>query len=264
MANWYNGVLKYVHYPFSASRAHPFAFPSTGKRRYGHPALNGVLPEPWLPLKKGQTLVNNDRAASRRPKDDHQAVVLTLRKRPSIGPRARRRSAPLDVDLLGLGGGPGERSDVVGDTESNPWRDSRGRLSRSQTAPASSQRTLNHRLSFDPASGVIALPEAEDWIDDSESSDEELEAGEDQDADAEAVGHNGAAMQSPSASTATIGPAEASSSAIGAAEPPSPVSARGEGSLTASTSSPSRRSRYGTYYHHPERRRQQIPGAFPK
>ncbi|KAF5354076.1 hypothetical protein D9756_007257 [Leucocoprinus leucothites] len=42
MANWYTGVL------------------NTGKRRYGHPALNGVLPEPWLPLKKGQTLINHN------------------------------------------------------------------------------------------------------------------------------------------------------------------------------------------------------------
>ncbi|KAG8813472.1 hypothetical protein FRC17_001557 [Serendipita sp. 399] len=37
MTNWYNGVL------------------NTGKRRYGHPALTGVLPTPWLPLKKGET-----------------------------------------------------------------------------------------------------------------------------------------------------------------------------------------------------------------
>jgi calcium permeable stress-gated cation channel len=28
--------------------------------------------------------------------------------------------------------------------------------------------------------------------------------------------------------------------------------------------STSRGSRYGTYFHHPERRRQQIPGAFPR
>ena len=33
-------------------------------------------------------------------------------------------------------------------------------------------------------------------------------------------------------------------------------------SPTAST--PSRMSRYGTYFHHPERRRLQIPGAFPR
>ncbi|KAI0073303.1 DUF221-domain-containing protein [Panus rudis PR-1116 ss-1] len=36
MANWYSGVL------------------NTGKWRYGHPALTGVLPRPWLPLKKRQ------------------------------------------------------------------------------------------------------------------------------------------------------------------------------------------------------------------
>lgn len=31
----------------------------------------------------------------------------------------------------------------------------------------------------------------------------------------------------------------------------------------AGMSSPLRTSRYGTYFHHPERRRQHIPGAFP-
>lgn len=30
-----------------------------------------------------------------------------------------------------------------------------------------------------------------------------------------------------------------------------------------SPATPSRLSRYGTYFHHPERRRQPIPGAFP-
>jgi calcium permeable stress-gated cation channel len=64
---------------------------STGKRRYGHPALNGVLPEPWLPLKKGQTLANyndndGDNGDIRTKNGDAstQAVVLTLRRKYSV------------------------------------------------------------------------------------------------------------------------------------------------------------------------------------
>ncbi|EEB88492.1 hypothetical protein MPER_13641, partial [Moniliophthora perniciosa FA553] len=70
MANWYSGVL------------------NTGKRRYGHPALTGVLHEPWLPLKKGQTINNStsndrERGGGLSRSNPNQAVVLTLRKRPS-------------------------------------------------------------------------------------------------------------------------------------------------------------------------------------
>ncbi|KIY44321.1 DUF221-domain-containing protein, partial [Fistulina hepatica ATCC 64428] len=184
MANWYKGVL------------------NTGKRRYGHPALNGVLPEPWLPLKKGQSLVN-----TLVHHDDSlgPAVVLSLRKRTSL---IRKRALMTGGDLA-----TNENSSLS--VPAAPHAQSR-------------QTPLGHRLSFDQATGVINLPDDEGWLggepditDDHEDidSDEELDANGTQE-------HDGT----------------------------SPPEHDG---------GPARRSRYGTYFHHPERRRQSIPGSFP-
>ncbi|KAF9009177.1 DUF221-domain-containing protein [Hymenopellis radicata] len=190
MANWYSGVL------------------NTGKRRYGHPALNGVLPEPWLPLKKGQTLVNHDRANVRVSPDGDQAVVLTLRKKPSVVRRQRQVATTAeeytDTEPPASSGG------------SAPWDVRPSSMQRSQTTPL----PLHHRLSYDHASGVIMLPESNDWM------------GDDVDSDEEDYGT------------------------------PSPEE-EGETPRAIVPASP-RQSRYGTYFHHPERRRQQIPGAFPR
>lgn len=199
---------------------------STGKRRYGHPALNGVLPEPWLPLKKGQTLVNNESAAQQRNSKDAstnggQAVVLTLRKRPSV-----RR--PLASASFASGG-----SATAGlDGQGNPWQD--------DGATRSAQR-VSHRLSFDPASGVIMLPDddgADGWMagggdapgdEDEVDSEEETQESDEEDYGVETLRRT-----------------------------------QTEPLLSTSPATPSRASRYGTYFHHPERRRQVIPGAFPR
>ena len=208
MANWYSGVL------------------NTGKRRYGHPALNGVLPVPWLPLKKGQTLVNNDHhdrggrpATTNGVGKKNQAVVLTLRKPSSV-----RRSRVLSTPALPVGISIDPSSSTAAPLEAatrNPWEDTPHRL---QTTPA----IVNHRLSFDHASGVIMLPEDESWLGDDLDSDEEDYGAEDS--------HSLHRSQTE------------------------PILAGGSG-LSAS---PTRLSRYGTYFHHPERRRQPIPGAFPR
>ncbi|KAK0239676.1 hypothetical protein EDD85DRAFT_765830 [Armillaria nabsnona] len=195
MANWYSGVL------------------NTGKRRYGHPALNGVLPEPWLPLKKGQTLVNGDRNIShRQSRDSNQAVVLTLRKKPSKVRRAKASNPPAEEPYADNVPGPSGPS--------NPWEDS-------QAPPARRVRTepvpLSHRLSYDQASGVIMLPDDDHWMGDEIDSDEE----------------DYGAVTGDSTPTETV-----------ARSQPIPMSPG--------------RSRYGTYFHHPERRRQPIPGAFPR
>jgi len=211
MANWYSGVL------------------NTGKRRYGHPALNGVLPEPWLPLKKGQTLTNNDRNGNHRPPKDSgdQAVVLTLRKRYSRGGRRRSQDSRRDVgNSSSTGGVRLEVPDGDPTVISNPWEDTRPRARRSyDQAPAS------HRLSYDHASGVIMLPDDGDWL--------EVEE-EDDDSDEQNFGTaNGLEVESILNDDSVVNP----------------------------PSSPNRPSRYGTYFHHPERsaarRRQSIPGAFP-
>ncbi|KAJ7768530.1 hypothetical protein B0H16DRAFT_1716516 [Mycena metata] len=224
MANWYDGVL------------------NTGKRRYGHPALNGVLPQPWLPLKKGQTLSNNDHTrGSPRSKDPNgQAVVLTLRKRSSVR-RPRMQSEYIVSDNVSSASAP-PASDSSEAGGSNPWRETR----RSQTTP------LSHRLSFDPASGVINLPDDE-WIpdDDDEDSDEDY-------------GTQTGGLENSVASLSDIAGPTATSNGdddtmLGEAMSSSPTN-----SPTTGPGTPSRLSRYGTYFHHPERRRQVIPGAFPR
>ncbi|KAJ7083663.1 hypothetical protein B0H15DRAFT_850317 [Mycena belliarum] len=213
MANWYSGVL------------------NTGKRRYGHPALNGVLPQPWLPLKKGQTLSNNDhRGSPRLSKDTNdQAVVLTLRKRPSI---RRPPSQFILGDNASSGSVAAQSESSEAGASSNPWQESRR-----SSAP------LSHRLSFDPASGVINLPDDADWLqEDDADSDEDLGT--------------------------QIGDLENSVASLADLAAPEPNGSGEETMLrapiSASPTTPSRLSRYGTYFHHPERRRQVIPGAFPR
>ncbi|KAL5634220.1 hypothetical protein ACGC1H_006142 [Rhizoctonia solani] len=151
MANWYWGVL------------------NTGRRRYGHPALTGVLPTPWLPLRKGQTLANYIEAPSSEdgPADKNDAVVLTLRKRRTSRQRreARRSSRNHTGASSALNGhsGPPEGSD-------NPWREnSTGSGDRS----GNGSENNNHRLDFDHATGIIMLPEDSDWMGEDESSAEE-------------------------------------------------------------------------------------------
>ncbi|KAG6837025.1 hypothetical protein H0H93_016232 [Arthromyces matolae] len=201
MTGWYPGVL------------------NTGKRRYGHPALNGVLPEPWLPLKKGQTLVNHDHRETR-PSRENEAVVLTLRKRYSS---STRRSSSLPRAGSSTSGTTAQINDNT-DMASirNPWEDTRARAGSGQ---------LNHRLSFDVASGVIMLPENGAWLEDSVDSEEEDYGAE------------------------NTGGLEQSITEASVAGDDEPIAVPG--------ASPSRTSRYGTYFHHPERRRQPIPGAFP-
>lgn len=228
MANWYHGVL------------------NTGKRRYGHPALLGVLPEPWLPLKKGQTLVSGiGNGATRLQKSDSdQAVVLTLRKRYSMVRRNVRQVATGMIPGRGRTYPDDQQNELVGAPDPasrNPWQDARpGPSRRSQTLP----QPLQHRLSYDHASGVIMLPEGENWLMEDEDSDSEDDYG----------------TPSPQGET-TISPVAESDHAVGSGgdasvllpsdnQPPTPMPSK-------------RRSVYSTYYHHPERRSKQIiPGAF--
>ncbi|KZT73615.1 DUF221-domain-containing protein [Daedalea quercina L-15889] len=206
MANWYSGIL------------------NTGKRRYGHPALNGVLPMPWLPQAKTQppTATNGSLPTPQgQPAEDHtdHAVVLTLRKRRSIiRPDNSQVTAPDDTDSTStslpadLDHIPSPNEQLASpETTANPWQDIQPRRPTSQPrAP-----TLQHRLSYDQGSGVIVLPENDDWLgEDDVSSDEDADS-----------------------------PIRSAHSSPGA--------------------DPERRSslrkRYSTYYHHPERRRSTVP-----
>ncbi|THH11632.1 hypothetical protein EW146_g7980 [Bondarzewia mesenterica] len=228
MANWYIGVL------------------NTGKRRYGHPALTGILPYPWLPLKKGETLVNTRTAGHVNGTKADQAVVLTLRKRySSVRRRARsivsgNRPVP---DMLTNAPNATMATAVPSDTQSqlqpdepihNPWQDAvPGPSRRAQTAPSQ----VHHRLSYDFGSGVIALPDDGDWIGTGPEDDDSEDYGE----DVAGLEHSQVSLDAPT-------PAGDSDAAAD----------------SAPATAPSSKPLYGTYYHHPERRRQTIPGAFPR
>lgn len=160
--------------------------------------MNGVLPQPWLPLKKGQTLANfvdhdqdEDTAANtvqnggkrQKQKADQstqEAVVLTLRRRYST---VRKDVRHLAGKLMGKGAPDTPQdepaaavTDGAGDTEtpesitrrvsagsgaSNPWRDAAAGPSQ----PARSQSyTRARRLSYDAATGVMNLPDDDGWM----------------------------------------------------------------------------------------------------
>ncbi|KAI0689783.1 hypothetical protein BC835DRAFT_1367443 [Cytidiella melzeri] len=194
MANWYGGVL------------------NTGKRRYGHPALNGILPQPWLPLKAGQSIRNGPPSApTASAADTTPAVVLTLRKRYSIRVDPTRT---LSVDERD--GTPNTAPTRADDNNANPWQDA---VSPTSDRPRINQ--LQHRLSFDHASGVIMLPDEDDWVDE-EESDSDVDYG----------------VAPPTSAPQDDGAMDA-------------ISTQGQPPHSPNSAS----KRYATYYHHPERRK---------
>jgi hypothetical protein len=163
MSSFYQGVL------------------NTGRRRYAHPALSGILPVPWLPAIKRERSFG-DGARERR------GVVLSLRRK--MG-RTLRRSQSNGSGTVGEGGladgwlrgenvdtnggdfsnGSGSRSGsgsraMSGSQSSNPWGDS---------TPSRSQ--VKRKTSYDPVSGIIALPDENVWdnVDDEEDEEDEAE-----------------------------------------------------------------------------------------
>jgi hypothetical protein len=127
--------------------------------------------------------------------------------------------------------------------------------------------TLHHRLSFDHGSGVIMLPDdAEDWLDlvdeDVDSDEEPLgprhpNVGEDVHDNGEG-GVGGELEQSVASLVSTE--STAATPVVGVGSP--------AGGVVVVSPTGKRTSRYGTYFHHPERRRERqsysIPGAFPR
>lgn len=222
MTNWYNGVL------------------NTGKRRYGHPALTGVLPTPWLPLKKDQTLANHIDHDESGKGGDGNAVVLTLRRRYSA---VRKRGQAAFANVTGKHpsseshDGQDGHPDTPANTNANstaPTRQATTTAAGTSTEGrlAAAARTASHRLSFDPATGVITLPDGEVFY-------ERLENGNDSDSDYGEV----------SGETSTP---EERSGEVSSNDQEGSEGAQG-----------SRVKRHSTYFHHPERRRHQVPGAFP-
>lgn len=162
-----------------------------------------------------------------------QAVVLSLRKRYSAVRRGGRtstagnmsRGAPIQDGVRDSIASAGE----LGEVTNNPWEEPTPDSSNG----SHSHHTINHRLSYDFGSGVIVLPDDEVWLDGVESD------SEDDDGDEDIAG--------------------------GQATPERAVSEddQGTGSSDGQTITGLSRTRYGTYFHHPERRWQSVPGAFP-
>ncbi|KAG8861325.1 hypothetical protein FRC20_011487 [Serendipita sp. 405] len=230
MTNWYHGVL------------------NTGKRRYGHPALTGVLPTPWLPLKKGQTLANFvDRESAKA--SDGNTVVLTLRRRASA---LRRRGQAAFGNFSGKNqvldpheapsepNGADQNAQVAGSSGAAVGADAGGARLATTTATATPRdpsaqgpvRQLSNRLSFDPATGIISLPDGEEYY-------ARFDPNHDSDSDFGEI--------TPETDTS-------SASASSHEQEPAPEGEQGSGP---------RAKRHSTYFHHPERRRHPIPGAFP-
>ncbi|WWD22163.1 hypothetical protein CI109_106652 [Kwoniella shandongensis] len=179
MNNFYYGVL------------------NTGRRRYAHPALSGSLPTPWLPAKARF----GDGA-----KGGKRSVVLSLRRK--VAQRLRRDRERYDADAASgdvtphdqgtdAGGIPEgwTTGDSLGPTQpgpgpshgqvtarqssgnlsaSDPWRDPTPSPSTERPMPDRSDSAgLRKKISFDPGSGVIALPEENVWGDEEEEEGEE-------------------------------------------------------------------------------------------
>ncbi|KAH7338447.1 DUF221-domain-containing protein [Rhizoctonia solani] len=208
MANWYWGVL------------------NTGRRRYGHPALTGVLPTPWLPLKKGQTLANYVEAQNSEdgPADKNDAVVLTLRKRRTSRQRrsARRESR---THTSGTSSAPNGRNGLT-EAGENPWREDSA-ASGSGNQSGNGSQTLPHRLDYDHATGIIMLPEDSDWMGEDESS----------------------AEDEPTPLPTEIVASPGDEENLPLPTPRSPSASQ---------------NRHSTYFHHPERRKSKMPGGFPR
>ncbi|TIB61736.1 hypothetical protein E3P78_02670 [Wallemia ichthyophaga] len=160
MRYWYYGVL------------------NTGRRRYGHPALTGILPEMWLPQ---QQTVSTQRNSARNSTYGgvNDGRVLTLRKRWSTV----KRDARDVLNRRGSGsftsrGGRNNAARNVAKRSSqnsfadpynpaNPWV----RVDEADVDAGDRARTV----SYDGASGVIALPEGELFSDEDDEDDEDDE-----------------------------------------------------------------------------------------
>lgn len=160
-------------------------------------------------------------------------MVLTLRKRYSVhrmgdstlptGSASRTIAKQDDVQSAACSG------ELNGEMANNPWQEQ-------SAGSSSSHHAINHRLSYDFDSGVIILPDDGVWPEDLDSDSED---------------DVGSAGNSPRRSQALFDSA---------------IPGGGQevtGTLDARNVSASSKTRYGTYFHHPERRWQSVPGAFP-
>ncbi|WWC87012.1 uncharacterized protein L201_001895 [Kwoniella dendrophila CBS 6074] len=170
-----------------------FGVLNTGRRRYAHPALSGLLPTPWLPAraqfgdgakeggKKGVVLSLRRKVAKKLKRESQRDGEGQSGRDSNTNTGGMEESATGTPEGWSTGqslhpsksstslkkGQTSSRSGsgIYGSTgeSSNPWRD--------PTPPPSeldsSVSNLRKKISFDPGSGVIALPEDDNiWGDD--------------------------------------------------------------------------------------------------
>ena len=158
---------------------------------------------------------------------DAKPVVLTLRKRYSIArptaAAAESQSPPTRrPDVTDMPHDEPRRAPSLHEASRNPWEEDSGPSDQPRAGTSSQHhRHLSHRLSFDHASGVIMLPDDEDWMEESDSDED-----------------YGAARNNLNRSVETI---------------QTDLQQAWSGEASGSSQSPSKR--YLTYYHHPERRK---------
>lgn len=139
------------------------------------------------------------------------------------------RTVAKQDNLRSATSGPEE---LNGEMANNPWQEPiTGSSSSYQTHHAT-----NHRLSYDFGSGVIILPDDGVWPEGLDSDSED---------DAGNAGNSPRRSQALSDSAIPEGGLEV------------------DGTPDTQNVSGSSKTRYGTYFHHPERRWQSVPGAFP-
>lgn len=130
---------------------------NTGRRKYAHPALSGRLPTPWLPAR-----AQHPEVTSKGPK----SVVLSLRRK--VGKKlSKNRPVPEDDDWETPPASRGSHENLAvsqPSTSSNPWDE--------RSPSPAEQPALKQRTSFDPASGVMAMPDDNVWAS-ADTSDEE-------------------------------------------------------------------------------------------
>jgi calcium permeable stress-gated cation channel len=174
----------------------------------------------------------NSHNMNRTGRKSDQAVVLSLRKRYSVVRRGGRTSTTGNAAPQGgvpIQGGVQNSGELSGDVTNNPWQEP---TAGGPSNPSQPRHTINHRLSYDFGSGVIVLPDDGIWLEDVDS-DSDVEDG---------IGD----MAGGEASPELAAPAEG-------------VPGGPDGQVVSGSS----KTRYGTYFHHPERRWQSVPGAFP-
>ena len=162
--------------------------------RYAHPALAGVLPTPWLPLRSSESLLSqtttpNANAAAKNKKE--VSVALSLRRKVS---RLRRKvtgspAALSRPDLvqeptngsgkrLGASGSGAGGGFFDGGGVENPWEDASPGGVGARGGGRPDRAKPHKRLSFDPATGVIMLDDDQSSEEDPEEEDAPLEGGE--------------------------------------------------------------------------------------